>query len=305
MIFDIFSRKSKVTDIYESSFNKKCLSAKQINQGFYGWVFLIENSDHKTIIAKVYKLLGYMDTEVLQLDMMRKYALVSVPEIYSVSHKKDNGYFDVMFMEYINGVNAAAVKITDEKEKMAFSNQVIENVLAIHEVSNPNGFGSYIDHDYCLNWESLYKLNITKLYNSLHTHKPLIFSKKSFELMEALYESFDEVFTDTVKENHLIHGDYNLWNLIADPKTNKLIGMIDPFGSCFADRELELFQLTNANGEEYRLLENYASHNSLSSNFEVKNAYYFFWDDIKHMVNMGYCENKRFQKYGKFIIDRL
>ncbi len=61
--------------------------------------------------------------------------------------------------------------------------------------------------------------------------------------MEALYESFDEVFTDTVKENHLIHGDYNLWNLIADPKTNKLIGMIDPFGSCFADRELELFSL--------------------------------------------------------------
>ncbi len=50
--------------------------------------FLIENSDHKTIIAKVYKHLGYMDTEILQLEMMRKYALVSVPEIYSVSYKK-------------------------------------------------------------------------------------------------------------------------------------------------------------------------------------------------------------------------
>lgn len=305
MILDRLSKKKNLLKTYEASFNKKCSSVKQINQGFYGWVFLIENSDNTKIIAKIYKLEGYVDTEISQLDMMRKYALVSVPEVYSVSYKKDNDCFDVMFMEFINGVNAGAIKITDEKEKMAFSNQVVENILAIHEVSNPDGFGSYVDHEYCLNWESLYKLNITKLYNSLHTHKPLIFSKKSFALMDTLYENFDKVFTDPVKENHLIHGDYNLWNLIADPKTNKLIGLIDPFGSCFADRELELFQLTNANGEDYRLLENYASHISLSSNFELKNAYYFFWDDIKHMINMGYCDNKRFQKYGNFIIDKI
>lgn len=210
-----------------------------------------------------------------------------------------------MFMEYINGVNAGAFKITDEKEKISFSNQVVENLLAIHQASSPKGFGSYVENKYDLNWENYYKSLITKLYDEMHNRKFWHFSKKSEVLMELFYENFDKIFCEPVSENHLIHGDYNLWNLIADPESNKLIGMIDPFGSCFADRELELFQLQNANGNDYKLLENYASHISLSDNFEIKNAFYFFWDDIKHMINMGYCDNKRFQKYGDFIIDRL
>lgn len=305
MIFNAFFRKNNVAKIYENAFNKKSLSAKQINQGFYGWVFLIENADNKKIIAKVYKQSGYMEHEVLQLDMMRRYALVRVPEIYSVSYEKHNGCFDVMFMEYIRGVNAAAVQITGEKDKALFSNQVVENLLAIHEASSADGFGSYTENEYSKSWESYYKSNITKLCHKVHNHKPLPFSKKSVEIMDILYESFDNIFDKPVKENHLIHGDYNLWNLMADPENNKLIGMIDPFGSCFADRELELFQLQNANGNAYKLLENYASYISLSDKFEIKNAYYSFWDDIKHMVNMGYCENKRFQECGKFVIDRL
>ncbi len=305
MIFNAFFRKNNVAKIYENAFNKKSLSAKQINQGFYGWVFLIENADNKKIIAKVCKQSGYMEHEALQLDMMRRYALVKVPEIYSVSYEKHNGCFDVMFMEYIKGVNAAAIKITDYKEKISFSNQVVENLLAIHEASSAEGFGSYVENEYSNSWESYYKSNVTKLYYKVHNHKPLLFSKKSVDIMNILYESFDDIFDKPVKENHLIHGDYNLWNLIADTESNKLIGMIDPFGSCFADRELDLFQLQNANGNDYKLLENYASYISLSDNFEIKNAYYSFWDDIKHMVNMGYCENKRFQEYGKFVVDRL
>lgn len=305
MLLDVVFRKKNVIRIFESAFHKKCVSAKQINQGFYGWVFLIEADDNIKVIAKVYKHNGYIDTEISQLEMMRKYALVKVPEVYSASYEKDNGCFDVLFMEYINGVNAGAIDITDEKEKLAFSNQVVENLLAIHQVSNPKGFGSYIDNDYDLNWENYYKSHITKLYNVMHNRRFWLFSKKSADLMELLYENFDKVFCEPVSESHLIHGDYNLWNLIADPESNKLIGMTDPFGSSFADSELDLFQLTNADGDKYSLLDNYKSHIQLSENFEMKNAYYFFWDDIKHMVNMGYCDNKRFQKYGEFIKNRL
>ena len=305
MFFDVIFRRNNVVRIYESSLNKRCLCAKQINQGFYGWVFLIENADKTKAIAKVYKQEGYMNSEICQLDMMRKYALVKVPEVYSASYKKSNGCVDVLFMEYIDGVNAAAIKITDEKEKADFSNQVVENLLAIHEVSNPDGFGSYVDNTYSISWEQYYKTHITMLYNAIKSRKPMRFSKKSFEFIEILYENFDKIFYEPVLESHLIHGDYNLWNLIADPKENKLIGMIDPFGSCFADREIDLFQLTNADGDKYRLLDNYKSHIQLRDNFEIKNAYYSFWDDIKHMINMGYCDNKRFQKYGGFVCDRI
>lgn len=305
MLLDVFSRKGNVARIYDSFLNKQCLNVNQINQGFYGCVFLIENTDSSKIIAKVYKQEGYIDSEICQLEMMRRHALVKVPEIYSAGYKKDNGCFDVLFMEYINGVNAGAIEIADEKEKAAFGNQVVENLLSIHQISSSKGFGSYVDHEFYSSWESCYKSHITKLYNEVHRKRHLLFSKKSADIMEFLYQNFDNVFCDAVPENSLIHGDYNLWNLIADPKSNKLIGMIDPFGSCFADRELELFQLTNAGGNKYGLLNKYKSYVSLNDNFEIKNAYYFFWDDIKHMVNMGHCNNDRLKKNGNFVIDRL
>lgn len=305
MMFDLFNRKNNVAKIYESISSKKCLNVSRINQGFYGYIFLIENSDNSKIIAKVYKSEGYINAEIGQLEMMRKYALVKVPEIYSVSYKQYNGFFDVMFMEYIDGVNAGAVNITDDKQKNEFSNQVIENLLAIHNVSNPLGFGNYIEENYYLSWEEYYKSRITELYNSIHMKKPIRFSNKSVDLMDCLFENFDKVFCESVKENHLIHGDYNLWNLIANPENNELIAMIDPFDSCFADRELELFQLTNADGDKYSLLDNYKSSVKLSDNFEIKSAYYSFWDDIKHTVNTGYCENKRYKNCGEFIINCL
>lgn len=286
-------------------FHKKCLSVSRINEGFYGYIFLIENTDNIKIIAKVYKSEGYINAEINQLDMVRKYALVKVPEIYSVSYKKDNGYFDVLFMEYIEGVNASRINITNDKERIKFSNQVIENLLSIHSVSNPLGFGNYIEENYYFSWEECYKSRITELYNSIHLKKPMKFSHKSVDLMEFLYENFDKVFCEPIKENHLIHGDYNLWNLIINPENNELIAMIDPFDSCFADRELELFQLTNADGNKYSLLDNYKSYIKLSDNFEIKSAYYSFWDDIKHTVNTGYCENKRYQKCGEYIKNNL
>lgn len=304
MISDIFSRKRNLIKVFEKVFKTKPLYTKQINQGFYGWVFLIE-SDNKKIIAKVYKQLGYMNNEVLQLDMMRRYALVKVPEIYDVSHKNDNCFFDVMFMEYINGVNAADIKITDSKEKTKFSNQVVENLLAINEISNSEGFGSYLTNEYSKSWEEYYKSYINSLYNSVCNKKPLLFSKKNVELMNKLFESYDKVFSIPVKESHLIHGDYNLWNLIADPQTNNLLAVIDPFESIFADRELELYQLQNANGDEYELLDNYASHIALSDNFVVKKPFYFFWNDLNHMVKTGYCDNKRFKKFGEEVLHNL
>ena len=253
-----------------------------MNQGFYGYVYLIETADGKKVIAKVYKRCGYIKNETEQLNMIRKYALVKVPEIYAVSYQKENGYFDVLFMEYIEGVNAAAIKITDKKEKLAFSNQVVENLLAINEVTTSDGFGSYITKEYCKSWEEYYKSYITNLCHAVHSRKPLLFSKSNVKLMDKLYESYDKVFSVPVAQSCLI-----------------------PFESIFADRELELYQLQNANGDEYGLLENYASHIVLSDNFEVKNPYYFFWNDMTHMVKTGYCENKRFQKFGEEVLRNL
>ena len=278
---------------------------KQINQGFYGYVYLVKTINGKKFIAKVYKKDNCAEPEQKQLEMLGKYALAHVPEVIGISPKKQNEYFDVLFMEYIEGVTASAIKITNKNEKMRLSDEIVDNLIGIHSISSEKGFGNFISSDYCNNWEEYYKNQIRYLYGELIKNKPFKLSRNSFETAKILFERFDKVFCISVKNSSLIHGDYNMWNLIVDPRTNKLCGIIDPFGCSFADRELDLFQLQNANGNEYGLLENYASKISLSDNFELKNAYYRFWDDIKHLVNVGYCNNKLFSEYGTKVLTLL
>lgn len=285
---------------------KTITSAKQINGGFYGYAFLVETAEasHK-YIAKVYKQEGYVDAEFAQLNMLRKYALIHVPEIFGVSYKKDNGYFDVLFMEFINGVSACDLKMTNAYEKERFANDVVDNILAIHEASSENGFGDFVTGNYCNSWEEYYYNMVSEYHAALHNPKIKKISVQTLEIADRLYDDFDKVFSMPVKQNSLIHGDYNLWNLMGDPNTNKLTAMLDPMGSSFADRELELFQLQNANASEYGLLENYKSKCPLSDNFDAKNAYYYFWNDIMHFLKSGYCDNKRFTRLGSQALDLI
>lgn len=285
--------------------NKSIKYVKQINRGYYGYVFLITDPFGKKSVAKVYKKDDYAKREMAQLEMLAKHSLAHIPEIYAIDTKKQNGFFDILFMEFIDGVDASKIKVIDEKEKMRLSNEIVDNLIAIHSVSDPNGFGDFVSGNYFERWQDYYKLQIDSLFDSLKSDRPNKFSKQSFSIAEKLYYSFDDVFCLEVKQNSLIHGDYNLWNLMVDPATNRLAAVIDPFGCSFADRELDLFQLQNSNGNEYRLLENYASKIPLSEIFEIKNAYYRFWDDIKHLVNVGYCDNDSFCKYGNMTLELL
>lgn len=301
----LFSNKSLIS-VLEVIINKRIISLKKINQGYYGYIYLVEIDEKPyKYIAKVYKNTGYIDNEEAQLNEIRKYSLAHVPEIFGKSNKEQNGICDILLLEYINGVNASQIKISSQKEKARLSDEIVDNLISLHSVSNTKGFGDFVCDDYFSSWESYYKRQIDSIYSAVQKSRSIKLSSASKEAAGLLWNSFYKVFRNPVKENSLIHGDYNLWNLMVDPKSNHLTGIIDPMGCCYADRELDLFQLENANGSEYGLLDNYAGKVKLSDNFEIKNAYYRFWDDMKHFVNAGYCDNKLFKHYGQIVLNLL
>lgn len=232
-----------------------------------------------------------MEREAKQLGMLRKYALTRVPEIVAELPQNSNGYFDILLMERLPGVNAGSFKIREIAQRERFADEVIENLLAIHEITSTNGFGDYTTGEFFSCWTDYYHNLIAPMHSALVNSQ---ISRRIADLADELYNFFPAVFNTPVQESHLIHGDYNLWNLMIDPKTEHLIGMIDPFGSCFADRELELFQLENSYGNDYHLLEHYTNMIRLSDNFDAKKHYYRFWDDVKHYLNVGYCDKKAF-----------
>ncbi len=86
-----------------------------------------------------------------------------------------------------------------------------------------------------------------------------------------------ELFNNLPEENTkavLIHGDVNIMNIMADPKTFELVAFIDPCGSMWADREYDLFQLRNMWGDAYGLYETYKRKCETSDFADFRVAYY-------------------------------
>ena len=140
-----FFASKKLAAIAYDSVHADISQAKRLNQGFYGYVYLLKDRKDRRFVAKVFKNIGYMAREEAQLNMLRKYALVHVPEIIGKSGKMQNGAFDVLFMEYIHGVNASRLHLLSASDKARFADEVVDNLLTIHSISSPQGFGDFVD----------------------------------------------------------------------------------------------------------------------------------------------------------------
>ena len=146
-------------------------------------------------------------------------------------------------------------------------------MLEWHSVTNDK-FGSLSNPVYD-SWYEYYKTERQEPW--LKALKELSDNEKfSKKKMKLLFEA-TEIFNNLPQENTkpvLIHADLNIMNIMADPKTLKLIAFIDPCGSIWADREYDLFQLRNMWGDAYGLYETYKRKCETSEFTDFRVAYY-------------------------------
>ncbi len=138
--------------------------------------------------------------------------------------------------------------------------------------------------------------------------------KFSDKKMMLLYEA-TEIFNNLPEENStpvLIHGDLNIMNIMADPKTFKLTAFIDPCGIMWADREYDLFQLRNMWGDAYSLYETYKSKHKLSEYADFRVAYYASMHEATMRLSGGLVmplwedlNNNRLKKEMKLLKEKM
>lgn len=260
---------------------------KELGGGFYGRVFLISlDCEPFFVVAKLYFFHGLAVKEAAQINMLSKYALLKMPHIYKALEKEQTKFlYDVLFMEYMNGVNAGDFDVTElsEKSKNTICENIVDNLIAIHSVVNPQGFGSLSSEKYCSHWQEYYypiAKNIVKKARCLLGKGQL--SDMVLSVLEQSIKQFDSIFYLPIKQARLIHGDYNTWNVMLDDEKSHAVAVIDPFHCCWADSEFDLYQLDNANGKGYGLLKRYSEKMPLSENFESKRRFYELYTEINH-----------------------
>lgn len=271
-------------------------SIHKIGEGFYGAVFVAAlPKDPGRAVIKCYKNRGYGARERFQLELLRRHSLLKIPTVYHLHTPDQELPFEALAMEFVEGISAAELPV-NHPYAGRFAREMIENLLHLHSISNPEGFGG--PDGMFPDWNRCYRTRLDGLHRRLDTDPNNRMSPSVRRIAEASLAAFDRVFAEPPPASSLTHSDYNLWNILVDPKTGHITAVIDPLEAGWADPEIDLFHLQNADGDRFSLLARYQEERAPSQLFPVKNAFYWFWDDVKHMLNVGWYDEERFQAFG-------
>jgi aminoglycoside phosphotransferase (APT) family kinase protein len=270
------------------------LNTIKIGEGFYGKVYCasLTREPHR-VIVKYFKYAGHAAQEAAQLDILRPRALVKIPHIYASHTLSEFFPGEALLMEYLPGVIADEIEFPDEKAQANFVESVVANLLAWHTCTYSHGFGQPQGPFYPT-WQSYFGERISLYHQQLHQpkHRTTV-SDFVLRLAAQSYEAFADIFVLAQARPSLVHGDYNIFNMLVDPVTYQLTGILDPLDAGWADYEIDLFHLANGR-PEIGLLEHYLQQRPVEELFWLRYHFYRFWDDIKHYLRMGYYEEDLF-----------
>lgn len=262
----------KLPEIAEEHLNTRIEGLKFVGGGSFGRVYKCTKLSGENIILKVYYIDGMETTEANQLKILSANTSVKMPNIY-FTHKDENAA--VLCMSFIDGKNALepSFLLKSKTQKQAFANAVIDGMLEWHSIKGEK-FG-YLENATYDSWKEFYI--DSKVSRDMAGLKKLMddgkYSKNNYKLLCRGLDIFKEIVNEP-ESPVLIHGDLNIMNIMADPKTMKLTGFIDPCGSMWADREYDLFQLLNMWGNAYHLYDTYKAKCEVSEHCDFKVAFY-------------------------------
>ena len=263
---------SLLPGVISEKLNKKAVNFKFIGGGSYGRVYKAVLSGGEVIAVKGYKLPGMCAEEAHQLELLSKNTSVKMPEVLFTYEDDNTAVLAMSFVEGENVLNPIFL-LKSKAQKQQFAEDVISGMLEWHSVKNDK-FGSLSNPVYD-SWYDFYKTERQESW--LKALKELSdkgkFSKKKMNLLFEATEIFNKL-PEEGSEPVLIHADLNIMNIMADPKTLKLIAFIDPCGSMWADREYDLFQFRNMWGDAYGLYETYKRRCGASKYTDFRVAYY-------------------------------
>ena len=264
--------KSILPHIIYENLGKKAENFKFIGGGSYGRVYKTTLSDGEIIAVKAYLLEGMNQEEAYQLKVLSEHTRVKMPQVLFTYEDDNTGILAMSFVEGQNVLNPSFL-LKSKAQKQKFADEVTDGMLQWHQVKSDK-YGALADPKYDT-WYDYYQAErqIPWLKGLQELSDKGKFSKKKMAL---LYES-TEIFNSLPQESEgavLIHCDLNIMNIMADPKTFKLTGFIDPCGSIWADREYDLFQYRNMWGDAYGLYETYKNKCKMSEYTDFRVAYY-------------------------------
>ncbi len=255
---------ARMPAIAERHLGRRPVGIKHLGGGSFGMAFRLDFPDGARVVVKAYRVEAMNETEAFQLNLLRRHTHVPMPEPLFTAEN----YLGMGFIEGHNVLTEPRFYVKSAALRRQFATAVVEGMRGWHETEGEKfGYLQNPQHD---SWPAFYRELVGEVMAAL---PKLGIAEKQKETLYRAAERFDDILAEDVGTPKLIHGDLNIMNIMADPKTFHLTGFIDPFNSMWADFEYDLFQLLLLAGR-FDLLDAYKATTRLSKRADLKIAYY-------------------------------
>ena len=278
--------KQKVQQTIQTLYNCLPLTITEAGKGFYGRVFKVTLPLAPYVLSvKLFDEPHYMVMQANEQGYIHSLGVVKVPAVLHVFQSQN---INALVMEWAEGDNLGQMPLPKQPIRDAIGWEVVKQAVALHSVTN-KAYG-YLSGKQYASWQAFYRdLSCQMLDRISSASARGLLDKEHLKLMQYAYLRFDEIFCEQVTAPSLLHGDFNIGNVIV--QNDAVSAIIDPMGVMWGDRELELFQFECSGSAKYDLLDKYFSINPPSKKFQLKNAYYKTFAEANHYARIDHPQD--------------
>lgn len=262
----------------------KLLSLTPLGKGATASAFLAELSDEpKQLAVKISRHKVLLIREKEMLDFLSPRTCYKVPKTYFYGDFGENA---VLAMEYISGVGGNSKKLLFMPGKSELAEDILQkfkNTTAVHGEK----FGKFDKPEYD-SWKAYYTDFFGEIFDfAKFKNQQNQLSQTVIKALQKAENCLNEIFAEPTGKPCPCHGDLWLNNMIIDPKSKTLAGVLDPFDALWAEPEYELFALTLGFGKTLKLYERYKAETEVSKYCDLKVELYALVNELHWYKQLG------------------
>lgn len=275
--------------IIRQVFDAPILSIDKSGTGMLGYVFSVKiPCEPHEVIIKFQKYAGKARPETEQLDYLRVFVGDIVPKVIHVHTPTDDLPVEAMVMEKLPGIQASSLKDPSQEVQEQIAEEIIDILLKWHDVGHPQGYGQ-LKGPFFEKWSD-YQLSLVERHyaevKSLHPKGDL--DPAIYEAADRSIANIEKILGDIKGEAVLVHGDIWLPNILIDPETYRVTGIVDPQNCRWDEREADVVPMDWPYGGDYQyLMKVYEKKHPLREGWPLRFAFQRFWFMMEAMYLIG------------------
>ncbi|MGN1419067.1 MAG: aminoglycoside phosphotransferase family protein, partial [Acutalibacteraceae bacterium] len=252
-------------------------SVTKAGSGAVGSVYKVITDDPNVLLAvKIGANRAILEDEYNMIKFISDRVDCKLPKLYFIDQIEN---MTLIAMDFIDGIPGDSKILRFLSGKKTLADDIVDNLLKIHSVHNDK-FGPVNNAVYDT-WYDYYKEYAQEIYDfCCDCHKNKRLSGFVFGSVEKSFQNLDKLIPDNGEKPTLIHGDYWLPNMIINPKTMKLAGVVDPFNIMWTEPEFEIFAMTVGYGKRLKLYETYKEKVKTSELCDLKVELYALYNEL-------------------------